>query len=568
MPEFIYQMHARRARRMATRSSWTTSRCAFFPGAKIRRSAARTAWASRRCSRSWPAWRSVTNGEARLTPGYTVGILQQEPPLDDEQDRHREHPTRPSRDIVGEGRTLQRTSARRWPTPDADFDALMDEMGKLQDRDRRRQRHGTSTASSPRPWTRCSAPTPDTPVTVLSGGERRRVALCRLLLEAPDLLLLDEPTNHLDAESVLWLEQFLASLPRRRAWPSPTTATSWTTWPNGSARSTAATSTPTRATTPPTWRQRPRAWPPRASRTPSWRSAWKPSSIGAFEPRRRARPRSKARLERFEQMEAEARAVEEARLRRHPAFPWARAWAAKVLEAEHLHKAFGDRVLIDDLSFTLPQQRHRGRHRPQRRGQVHAVQDDRGPGAARRPATLERGRDRARSPTSTRTARGHRPRQDPVGGRLGRPGLHDGRRDRDSRAAPTWRASASRAPTSRSRAGVLSGGERNRLNLALTLKQGGNLLLLDEPTNDLDVETLSSRWRRRFWRSPAAPWSSATTVGSSTASPRTSWRGRATDENPGRLALVRGQLRGLPGRTASSAWAPEAVEAATVCTAS
>ena len=163
--------------------------------------------------------------------------------------------------------------------PDADFDALMAEMGELQDAiDAVDGWDLDSQLSQAMDALQC--PDPDMPVNVLSGGERRRVALCRLLLEAPDLLLLDEPTNHLDAESVLWLE---------RCSPSRTTATSWITWPSGSARSTAGICTPTRATTPRTSRRRPRAWRRRSSGTRGWRSAFPRNSSGCARPRRRAR---------------------------------------------------------------------------------------------------------------------------------------------------------------------------------------------------------------------------------------------------------------------------------------
>ena len=192
----------------------------------------------------------VSNGEAMLSPGYIVGILQQEPPLDEDK-TVRENIELAFADLLAKIERFNQVSAE-MADPDADFDALMAEMGTLQDEiDAANGWDLDSQLSQAMDALQC--PDPDAPVSILSGGERRRVALCKLLLEAPDLLLLDEPTNHLDAESVLWL--------------SRTTATSSTTWPSGSARWTAASSTPTRATTPPIWRRRPRAWRPRASRT-------------------------------------------------------------------------------------------------------------------------------------------------------------------------------------------------------------------------------------------------------------------------------------------------------------
>ena len=352
-------------------------------------------------------------------------------------------------DVLAEDRPLQRDFGTSMGEPDADFDALMEEMGKLQDAiDAANGWDLDSQLSQAMDALQC--PDPDMPVNVLSGGERRRVALCRLLLEAPDLLLLDEPTNHLDAESRAVAGASSCIATRAPCWPSRTTATSWTTWPSGSARSTAAACTPTRATTPRTWRPRPPVWRPRGQRDAKLAEAPGRTSLsGCVQSPKARQAKSQRPSGTLRPDGGRGRAVQEGRLHRHPHSRAGPRLGAEVLNVEHLHKEFGDRVLIDDLSFEPAAQRHRGRYRPQRRGQVHAVQDDRRQRAAhlRQP---EARRDRARSPTSTRAARAStatRTLWEVVSGGLDY--MHGGR-DRGARAARTWPASASRAPTSRS----------------------------------------------------------------------------------------------------------------------
>ena len=370
--------------------------------------------------------------------------------------------------------------------PDADFDALMDEMGKLQDEiDAANGWDLDSQLSQAMDALQC--PDPDMPVNVLSGGERRRVALCRLLLEAPDLLLLDEPTNHLDAESVLWLEQFLQRYPgavlavthdryfldnvaewicevdRGQLFPYKG---NYSTYLETKAARIAAQG------------QQQAKLAKRMSRELEW--------VRSSPKARQAK--SKARLERFDQMAAEARNAQKLDFS-DIQIPVGPRLGAKVLEVEHLNKSFGDRILIDDLSFSLPQ------------GGIVGVIGPNGVGKS----TLFKMIVGQEEPTSGTLTLGETVKLSYVDQH--REGLNPdktlwevvsdgldymmvGETEIPSRAYVAsfgFKGSDQQKP-----AGVLSGGERNRLNLALTLKQGGNVLLLDEPTNDLDVETLSS----------------------------------------------------------------------------
>ncbi len=426
----------------------------------------------------------VSNGEAHLTPGYSVGILQQEPPLD-EGKTVRENIEMAFGDVLAKIERFNEVSAL-MADPDADFDALMEEMGTLQnDIDAANGWDLDSQLSQAMDALQC--PDPDAPVTRLSGGERRRVALCRLLLEAPDLLLLDEPTNHLDAESVLWLERFLHSYPGAvmavthdryflddvaewicevdRGQLYPYEGNYSTYLEKKAARLEAQSQQDAR----------------RAKKMKS-ELEWVRSSPKARQAKNRAR------LDRYEQMEAEARAskrVDFADIQ----IPVGPRLGSKVLVAEHLCKSFGDRVLVDDLSFILP-----------RNGIVGVI----GPNGVGK-STLFKTIVGLEQPTSGTLEVGEsvkisyvdqmREGIDPdktlwevVSG--GNDYIRVGETEIPSRAYVA--AFGFKGADQQKRAGVLSGGERNRLNLALTLKQGGNLLLLDEPTNDLDVETLES----------------------------------------------------------------------------
>ena len=426
----------------------------------------------------------ISNGEARLSPGYSVGLLEQELPLD-EAKTVGEDIRLAFGDLLAKVERFNRIG-EEMADPDADCDALMAEMGTLQDEiDAAGGWDIDSQLSQAMDALQC--PDPDEGVSHLSGGERRRVALCRLLLEAPDLLLLDEPTNHLDAESVLWLEQFLKSyqgavlavthdryfLDNVAEWICEVDR--GTLYPYRGNYSTYLETKAARMEMESKQNAR------RAKRMQD-ELAWARSSQKARQ------AKSKARLAAYEQMEAEARrATKTDFMDIH--IPVGPRLGAKVLEVEHLHKAFGDRTLIDDLSFTLP-----------RNGIVGVI----GPNGVGKSTLFKMivGRER---PTSGTLELGETVRLSYVD--QGREGLDAQRSvwevvsdgndyiqvgDAEIPSRAYVGAFGFKGSDQQKRAGVLSGGERNRLNLAVTLRQGGNLLLLDEPTNDLDTETLSS----------------------------------------------------------------------------
>ena len=426
----------------------------------------------------------ISNGEAHLTPGYTVAILQQEPPLD-ETTTVKENIELAFGDVIA---TVARCNkiGEEMGEPDADFDALMAEMGQLQDEiDAANGWDLDSQLSQAMDALQC--PDPDEPVTHLSGGERRRVALCKLLLEAPDLLLLDEPTNHLDAESVLWLEQFLHRYPGAvmavthdryflddvaewicevdRGQLYPYEGNYSTYLEKKAARLEAQGQQDAR----------------RAKKMKS-ELEWVRSSPKARQ------AKSKARLAAYEKMEAEARASKKVDFT-DIQIPVGPRLGAKVLVAEHLSKSFGDRVLIDDLSFDLPRHGIVGVIGPNGVGKSTLFKTIVGLEEATS-GNLEVGESVKISYVDQMRA-GIDPDKtlwEVVSD--GNDFIQVGDQEIPSRAYVA--AFGFKGKDQQKRAGVLSGGERNRLNLALTLKQGGNLLLLDEPTNDLDVETLES----------------------------------------------------------------------------
>ncbi|GAA2172737.1 energy-dependent translational throttle protein EttA [Agrococcus versicolor] len=425
-----------------------------------------------------------SNGEVRLTPGNTVGILMQEPELDESKTVLEN-----VQDAFGEMRgKIERFNeiSAEMANPDADFDALMTEMGALQEEiDAADAWDLDSQLEQAMDALRC--PPGDWSIENLSGGERRRVALCKLLLEKPDLLLLDEPTNHLDAESVQWLEQHLAK------YPGAVMAVTHdryfldhvATWICEVDRGRLYPYEGNYSTYLEKKRERLQVQGKKDAKLAKRLSEeldWVRSNAKGRQ------VKSKARLARYEEMAAEAERTKKLDFEEIQIPPGPRL-GSLVLEAKQLHKGFGDRVLIDGLSFTLP-----------RNGIVGVI----GPNGVGKS-------------TLFKTIVGLEPLDAgdlKIGETVKISYVDQGRSQLDPQKT-LWeivsdgldyiqvgsveipsRAYVSRfgfkGPDQQKKAGVLSGGERNRLNLALTLKQGGNLLLLDEPTNDLDVETLGS----------------------------------------------------------------------------
>ena len=482
MAEFIYQMYrARKAHGDKVILDDVT--LSFYPGAKIG-VVGPNGMGKSTLLKIMAGLEEVSNGEARLTPGYTVGILQQEPPLAEDKTVI-ENVRLAFGDIYAK---VERFNAigMEMAEPDADFDALMDEMGKLQTEiDAADGWDLDSRLSQAMDALQC--PDSDMPVNVLSGGERRRVALCRLLLEAPDLLLLDEPTNHLDAESVLWLEQFLHTYPGAvlavthdryfldnvAEWICEVDRGSL--FPYKGNYSTYLETKAARIAAQGIQQER-------LAKKLNRELEWVRSSPKARQ------AKSRARLERYEQMAAEARAGKKLDFTEIQ-IPVGPRLGAKVIEAAHVRKAFGERVLIDDLSFTLPPNGIVGVIGPNGVGKTTLFKMIMGLepldggtldiGESVKISYVDQGREGIDPDTKL---------WEVVSG--GTDFMQVGDTEIPSRAYVAsfgFKGSDQQKP-----AGVLSGGERNRLNLALTLKQGGNLLLLDEPTNDLDTETLAS----------------------------------------------------------------------------
>jgi ATP-binding cassette ChvD family protein len=425
-----------------------------------------------------------SNGEARLSPGFTVGILQQEPPLNEEK-TVLGNVQEGVAEIKGKIDRFNEISAL-MAEPDADFDALLAEMGVLQEAiDAADAWDLDAQLEQAMDALRC--PPPDADVSVLSGGERRRVALCKLLLEKPDLLLLDEPTNHLDAESVLWLEQHLATYPgavlavthdryfldhvaewicevdRGRLYPYEGNYSTYLE--KKAARMEVQGKKDAKL----------------AKRLKD-ELEWVRSSAKGRQ------AKSKARLARYEEMAAEADRTRKLDFEEIQIPPGPRLGSV-VLEAEKLEKGFGDRVLIDGLSFTLPRNGIVGVIGPNGVGKTTLFKTIVGL------EPLDGGSLKVGETVSVSYVDQSRGGIDPKKTLFevvsdGLDFIKVGNVEMPSRAYVA--SFGFKGPDQQKPAGVLSGGERNRLNLALTLKQGGNLLLLDEPTNDLDVETLGS----------------------------------------------------------------------------
>ena len=482
MAEFIYQMiKARKAHGDKVILDDVT--LAFYPGAKIGVVGPNGAGKSS-VLKIMAGLDNPSNGEARLNPGATVGILLQEPPLNE---------TKTVLGNVEEAVAHIKSKLDRFnqiseemASPDADFDTLLAEMGQLQEEiDHLDAWDLDSQLEQAMDALRC--PPGDTAVTHLSGGERRRVALCKLLLEKPDLLLLDEPTNHLDAESVLWLEQHLAKYPgavlavthdryfldnvaewileldRGRAYPYEGNYSTYLEKKRERLEVQGKKDA-------------------KLAKRLSDELDWVRSSPKARQ------TKSKARLAKYEEMAAEADRTRKLDFEEIQIPPGPRLGNV-VLEAHNLKKGFDGRSLIDGLSFSLPRNGIVGIIGPNGVGKstlfktiVGMEKLDGGElkiGETVKISYVDQGRGGI-DPNKTLW--------EVVSDGLDY--MQVGQVEMPSRAYVA--AFGFKGPDQQKPAGVLSGGERNRLNLALTLKQGGNLLLLDEPTNDLDVETLSS----------------------------------------------------------------------------
>jgi ATP-binding cassette ChvD family protein len=435
----------------------------------------------------------ISNGDAMLSAGYTVGMLAQEPNLDD------------SKNVIenvqeGVAETMAMLArfnevSAQMADPDADFDALMAEMGTLQEAiDHKNAWDLDNQLEQAMDALRC--PPSDADVSVLSGGERRRVALCKLLLQQPDLLLLDEPTNHLDAESVNWLEQHLEKYPgtviaithdryfldnvaqwileldRGRAYPYEGNYSTYLEKKQARLKVEGAKDA-------------------KLSKRLQEELEWVRSNAKARQ------TKSRARLDRYEEMAIEAEKTRKMDFEEIQIPPGPRLGNV-VIEADKLGKGFGDRILMDDLSFTLPRNGIIGVIGPNGVGKttlfrmiVAAAEGDTSDASTQSDSGTLRVGETVKLSYVDQSRSGLDPAKnvwEVVSDGLD--WIKVGAVEMPSRAYIG--AFGFKGPDQQKPSGVLSGGERNRLNLALTLKQGGNVLLLDEPTNDLDVETLGS----------------------------------------------------------------------------
>jgi energy-dependent translational throttle protein EttA len=480
MSEYVYSMYKANKFFGTDRQVLADISLSFFHGAKIGVLGPNGSGKST-LLRIMAGREETSSGEAQLAPGASVGLLEQEPDLDPARDvrGNVEDGVRELRDLLDRFNAISAAFAE----PDADYDVLLADQAKVQDEIDRRDAWSLD-ATLDRAMDALRLPEGDRDVTTLSGGERRRVALCRLLLSAPDLLLLDEPTNHLDAESVYWLERFLAEykgaviavthdryfldnvagwileLDRGRGIPFQGNYSSWLEQKQARLAVEEKQESARRRT---------------LARELEW---------VRMSPRAR-HAKSKARLGAYEKLLAEEQDVRLDRVEIH--IPPGPRLGELVIEADGLAKGFGDRLLFDELSFSLPPAGIVGVIGPNGAGKTTlfrmiAGEEQPDAGQLRLGDTVQL--------AYVDQSRGDLDPKNTVWKEIS--GGHDmielGKKEINSRQYTSWfnfRGGDQQKPV-----GQLSGGERNRVHLAKLLKSGGNVLLLDEPTNDLDVDTL------------------------------------------------------------------------------